>query len=178
MKINTSKTKTAVFNVATSKDCYPRMENTEGNIYENVEQFTLLGVEIESHPRSGVKWDKYISKCVKKAYSNMWILKRLAEMGVSTEDLCMTYEMRIKKHLEINVPLYHFSISQKLSKMIEKIQKACMFIILGKHASLDYFCNLAILDLEPLSDRRDKLCTNLAKKVIKHHEHRKMFTWN
>ena len=178
MRINSSKSNTSVFNAATSKDFYPRMVNTEGKEYENVEQFTLLGVEFESNQRLGVKWDRYIAKCIKKAYSNMWILKRLAEMRVSIDDLLLTYECRIKKHLEINVPLYHFSINKNLSSVIEKVQKACVFIILGKHASLDYFCNLAMLNLEPLSDRRDKLSKNFAKKLTKHPVHRNIFTWN
>ena len=107
----------------------------------------------------------------------MWIIRRLAENGVNSDDLSMTYETRIRKHLEINVPLFHFSISKKLSDTIEKVQKACMYIILGKHASMDSICNQAILNLESLCDRRDKLCTNFAKKTIKHPDHRKMFTW-
>ena len=178
MKINSSKSKTAVFNAATSRDFYPRLVNAEGKIYENVEKFTLLGVEFESHQRSGVKWDSYIAKCTKKAYSNMWILRRLAEMGVSTDDLKITYEYCIKTHFESNVPLWHFSISQKLSHLIEKVQKACMFIILGKNASYSYSYNLATLNLEPLSDRRNKLCQNYAKKSRKNPSQRSMFTWN
>ena len=94
------------------------------------------------------------------------------------EDLSMTYESHIRKHLELNVPLWHFSITQHLSSVIEKVQKACMFIILGKHASLDYSCNLAILNLEPLYDRRVKLCNNFGEKLIKHPVHRNIFTWN
>ena len=62
------------------------MVNTDGTEYENVEEFKLLGVEFVSDPRTGVKWDNYILKCIKQAYSNMWILKRLSELGVSVED--------------------------------------------------------------------------------------------
>ena len=76
MKINEGKSKTAVFNAATSQDFYPRMVNADGIMYENVEDFKLLGVDFVSHPRSGIKWEKYIAKCVKQAYMNMWILKR------------------------------------------------------------------------------------------------------
>ena len=51
MKINSEKSKTAVFNTVTSRDFYPRMLNTEGNLYENVEEFTLLGVDFVSDKR-------------------------------------------------------------------------------------------------------------------------------
>ena len=89
----------------------------------------------------------------------MWIVRRLSELGISTED-------------------WHFSITKKLSKCIKRVQKAAatVFVILGKLATLDYFCNLALLELEPLSDRRDKLCTKFARKTIKHPFHSKMFT--
>ena len=111
-------------------------------------------------------------------YSNIWILKRLAEMGVRIEDLLMTYESRIRIHVEQNVALWHFSISGQLSKIIEKVQKISTYIILGKHASVDYHFNLATLNLEPLYDRRENLSKTFARKVIKHPVHKNMFTWN
>ena len=108
----------------------------------------------------------------------MWILKRLAELAVSTEDLLMTYQSRVRIHLELNVPLWHFSISKKLSSYIEKVQKSCVFIILGKLATPNYYCNLDRLNLELLSDRREKLCIKFAKKTLKHPVHGKMFKLN
>ena len=63
-------------------------------------------------------------------------------------------------------------------EVIEKVQKACVFIILGKNASHDYFCNLAILGLEPLRDRRQELCKKFATKTFKHPVHGMMFRRN
>ena len=60
-----------------------------------MEEFKLLGVDFVSHPRTGVKWDKYLLKCIKQAYANMWILKRLSELVVSVGDKLMAYENRI-----------------------------------------------------------------------------------
>ena len=154
------------------------MKNANGTTYDNVEEFKLLGVDFVSHPISGVKWEKYVLKCVKKAYANMWILKRLKELGVSMEDLVLTYYSRIRIHLELNVPLWHFSITKKLSNVIEKVQKSCLFIILGQLATSSYFCNLTLVNLDLLSERRQKLCTQFAKKTFKHPVHGKMFTKN
>ena len=112
------------------------------------------------------------TKC---AWPHMWILKRLAQMGVGVESLLLTYTSRIRTHLEQNVPLWHFTISQKLSKGLEKVQRACAYLILGKLATTDYYCNLTLLNLEPLVDRRDELCLNFAKKTFKHPEHSKLF---
>ena len=106
---------------------------------------------------------------------NLWILKRLAQMGVGVEALLLTYTSRIRTHLEQNVPLWHFTISQKLSKSLEKVQKACVYLILGKLATTDYYCNLTLLNLEPLVDRRDELCLNFARKIVKHPVHSNLF---
>ena len=153
------------------------MINDENELYDNVEEFTLLGVDFESHQKQGIKWDNYIHKCIKKAYNKMWILKRLAEKGVSSTDLLMTFISRIRSQLEQNVPLWHFTISKRLSNDIEKVQKACLFIILGRKATSSYGSNLALLNLNKLKERRDELCQNFAKKVVKHPVHRNMFTW-
>ena len=61
--------------------------------------------------------------------------------------------------------------------MIEKVQQSCLYIILGKKATPNYTLNLKLLKLDRLDERRDQLCENFAKKVVKHPEHRKMFTW-
>ena len=108
----------------------------------------------------------------------MWILKRLAELGVSLDDLLLTFLSRIRVHLEQNVALWNFTISQQLSKKIESVQKACLFIVLGRDATPDYYCNLAMLNLEPLADRRLKLCRKFAQKTFKHPVHGKIFTAN
>ena len=104
-------------------------------------------------------------------------LKRLAEKGVSTEDLLMTYKSRVRIHLELNIPLWHFTISNTLSNIIERVQKSCLFIILGKCATTDYNRNLAILDLEKLESRREEICIKFAKRMKKHPVHRNMFQW-
>ena len=57
-------------------------------------------------------------------YSNMWILKRMSELGVSMGDQLMTYLSRVRVYIEQNVPLWHFSITKQLSNKIENIQKA------------------------------------------------------
>ena len=107
----------------------------------------------------------------------MWILRRLAEKGVSPEDLLLTYKSRVRIQLEMNIPLWHFTISQALSKTIDRVQKACLFIILGKYATDDYNTNLSLLDLEKLENRREAICQKFAKKIIKNPVHRNMFEW-
>ena len=49
------------------------------------------------------------------------------------------------------------------------------YIILGKVASSDYFCNLAILNIGTLEERRQKIIYKFAKKILKHPVHRNIF---
>ena len=98
-------------------------------------------------------------------------------MGVSSTDLLLTYTSRIRIHLELNVPLWHFTISKNLSKIIERVQKSCTFIILGRRATPDYSFNLSVLELDRLDERREQLSLKFAKKTIKYPEHRTMFEW-
>ena len=105
------------------------------------------------------------------------MLRRLAEQGVSIDNLLLTYNYRVRVCVEQNVPLWNFSINQAMRKKIENLQKVSFFIILGKQASKDYFCNLAILNSVPLEDRRQQIVENFAKKTLKHPDHRKMFTF-
>ena len=175
MVLNTKKTFTALFHTKKTKDFLPRFVNSSGTVYNNEEEFKLLGVDFVSNARAGLSWDKYLKKCIGKAFAKMWILRRLVELGVSHEHLILTYVTRIRCYLEFNVPLWSFSASQIILKKIEKVQRIAVFIILGKEAHRDYLCNLAILDLEPLAYRRDLICQNIAKKIFRHPTHRNMF---
>ena len=107
--------------------------------------------------------------------SNLWVLKRLSEFGVSIERLLETYKLRIRVFVEQNVPLWMYNISQKMSAKIERLQKVALYILLGRNADKDYFVNLSMLDLDTLKDRRDKIAEKFAGKVLKHPQHRKMF---
>ena len=178
MVINESKSKTAIFNSAIKKDFDPRLKYGEQK-FDNVEEFELLGVKIVSHQKYGIKWDSYISECIQRGYTNLWVLKRLVELGAKFEDVLMTYCQRVRVHVEINTPLWTFSISQKLSDKIEKLQKSAVYImlpLLGKHTNLHYNNIIEIMGLDLLKERRLLLSDEFVRKMFKHPEHRKMFT--
>ena len=115
--------------MATNKDFTPRISNSDGTMYENVEQFKLLGVQFETDKRKGINFDPYIDKCIQKGYMNLWILKRLKELGVSYEKLLEVYKLRIRAFVEQNVPLWMFNLSQKMCKKIE----VSLYVLLGKN---------------------------------------------
>ena len=175
MIINEDKTITAMFNTATTKDSYPRIHNSNGTEYENVENFKLLGVKFTTDSKRGVRWDQYIDTCIQKFHINLWIIKRLKEQGVTLNDLIMVYCSKVRVHLEQNSALWNESITKTLSDKIERQQKTALYVMLGGNASSDYKQNLEMTNLETLIDRRKQLSTTFAEKTNKHPEHGKLF---
>ena len=114
-KINEKKTQTVVFNVRTSRDFYPRIQNGQGNTFNNVEHFKLLGVDISTDKKNGLNFEVYINERIKKGYRKLWILRRLVEKGVSTEYLLLAYFSRVRVCVEQNVSLWMFSLSKHLT---------------------------------------------------------------
>lgn len=175
MIINEKKTQTVIFNTFKSKDFTPRIRNQNDEFYQNTEEFKLLGVDLASDKIKGISFNNYIDKCLQKGYTNLWIIRRLAEQGVSIENLLLAYNSRIRVCVEQNLPLYMFSLSDNLKKKIERLQKTSFFIILGKKSNKDYLENMKTLNAVPLEQRRIEIAENFAKKILKHPEHRNIF---
>ena len=95
MKLNIEKTNFMLFNTSKTKDFDPilQMEGAEVNL---VEHKKLLGV----HLTSDLKWQKHVDEMMKKAYSRIWILKRLSHLGASEMDLIDTYNQQVRSLLE------------------------------------------------------------------------------
>ena len=174
--VDTKKSKTVIFNTSKTKDFTPTVFSDTGECYETTEHFKLLGVDFATHHSKVIDLDPYLNRCIRNAYSQLWMLRRLSELGVPIHLLVLTYKLRIRVFIEQNVPLWTFNVSQSMSRKIEKVQKTAVFIILGKHAHKEYFCNLTILELDTLQNRREKLSVKFARQILKHPVHRQIFT--
>ena len=164
-----------MFITSKTKDFAPALKNEKGDVYKNTESFKLLGVNFQTDQRKGLTWETYINTKIKCAYANMWILRRLYEMGVTTQKLILVFKSKVRVHIEMNVPLWTFSINKTLSNKIEKVQRTALLIILGHKASPSYHSNLKTLNLDTLESRRDLLVKRFARKTIKNPAHRNMF---
>ena len=102
----------------------------------------------------------------------LWMLRRLKYLGAPESNLVSVYTSHIRSVLEMAVPLWHNSITQRECQDLERVQKNAMAIILY---SLDYICSQVILDLESLESRRENLCITFAKKASKNEKHSKLF---
>ena len=79
--------------------------------------------------------------------------------------------------MELAVPAWHGGITQAEHMDIERIQKSAAHIILGENY-LSYRNALKEMSLEPLGNRRDRLCLNFAIKAEKHLKHMNWFKPN
>ena len=100
------------------------------------------------------------------AMNRIWVLRRMKNIGLEAEYIFDTYIKEIRSVLELAVPVWHSSLTKKLSNEIERVQKIAFRIILGDHYN-DYDVACTLLETETLEMRRDKLCLKFSKKDIK-----------
>ena len=169
MKLNHSKSKFIVFNPSRTHDFIPEFKSEDTTI-ETVESLKLLGITLSND----LTWDKNTHMIVKKAYSRLWMLRRLKGLGANANDLKDIYIKQIRSLLEFGVPVWNPNLTQQCSKEIERVQKATVRIILGNNF-LHYREALDVLGLETLKIRRTKLCLKFARKSAKHPRHSSWF---
>ena len=111
---------------------------------------------------------------VKKAYSKLWILKRLKKEGASLDDLKDVFIKQIRSILEFGVPVWNCSITLDEVTDIERVQKAFLYITLGEKY-YRYESALEIMELETIEERRLQLCRTFATRAYKHPKHTMWF---
>ena len=68
--------------------------------------------------------------------------------------------------MELAVPVWHSGLTVKQSRDIERIQKIALYVILGDNF-VNYDVACTIMNIEPLSVRREQLCLTFAQKNFK-----------
>ena len=66
---------------------------------------------------------------IKRAYSRIWILKRLYNLGASQSQMLDVYIKQIRSVLELAVPAWHPSLTLEEKIIIERVQKTALHII-------------------------------------------------
>jgi hypothetical protein len=172
MMINQIKSKVMLFNEAKKYDFTPTMK-LNGETLEVVEEHKLLGVFITSD----LKWNANTKYIIKKAYSRLWILRRLKTLGANRTELIDSYIKQVRSVLEYAAVVWHAGLTQINTADIERVQKSACAIILGTQYE-GYKAALATLELERLSIRRKALCLKFAKKALKSDKYSGWFVSN
>ena len=122
-----------------------------------------------------MKWDLHIEYLCKKAYKKLWVLRRLKVLDVDPLFMADVYQKEVRSILELAVPAWHPGLTVKLSTELERVQKVAVSIILGK--SVTYSFGMSLLNLDPLTKRRENLCKKFAKKTL-NSKHAEIFERN
>lgn len=164
MRLNKKKTKQMAISFKRSSDPIPELR-IDGIDIEHVSTFKLLGVHISND----MSWNEHVDQITKKANKRIFYLRHLKRAGLSTEDLIMYYQTVIRPILEYASPVWHFGLTNELTKIIEQSQKRSLKII---YPELEYNQACELTKLELLSDRRLKTCKQLFDKVANDNDHK------
>ena len=92
--------------------------------------------------------------------------EKIKKPGFKTDALLEVYTKQIRCTLELDVPVWNYSLTSKESNLIERVQRCALHIILGQDY-LSYQEALSKLNLQSLRARRSNLCLKFALKAEK-----------
>ena len=128
MVINKKKTKVMLFNTSIKYDCQPELHIND-EVLEVVSKMKLLGVIITED----LRWRENTRYITKKAFSRIWILRRLKNIGASRRMLIDTYYKQIRTVVEFAAVLWNAGLTQENTSQIERVQKSALCVILGSN---------------------------------------------
>ena len=154
MKVNTKKS--SVMKICKSRTkTFPIEIEIDGNLLEVKKEMKILGVILQPN----LKWSSNTEYLCKKAYKNMWTIRRMKILGLDSFTLVDYYLKEVRVHLELAVPVWHSGLTLKLSADLERVQRVAVSIMLD-NVPYDRAC--ATLGLKLLSIRRLELCKRFA----------------
>ena len=168
MKINCDKTKFISFNPTEKFDFILEYERS-GKIIETEEESKILDLILRND-----LWRSYTDSMIRKAYSRLWMIKRLKQAGASLEDMSDVYIKQIRSVLEFGVPVWNSALTKEEIHDIERVQSTFLHIVLGlKYSSYEHALGLA--NLETLQSRRQTICERFVLKAARHPKHQHWF---
>ena len=158
MQINSKKTKVMIFNTQRKYVFLPKL-HIDDKVLEVVEEFKLLGIVITSD----LKWNSNTKNRTSRAYSKLWLLRRLKRLGTPVPELVDSYFKQVRSILELAVPVWNPGLTVANSNSLERVQKSALAVILGKNYT-SYNNALKTLELETLKERRESICLKFGLK--------------
>ena len=149
---------------------FPTEIRSQDSFLEVKKEMKILGVILTPN----LKWFANTDHICKKAYKNMWVIRRMKKLGLDTFTLVDYFMKEIRVHLELAVPVWHSGLTQQLSADIERVQRVAVSIILGDY-QLPYDQACTMLGLKPLYIRRMELCERFAAKTASKSRHSDLF---
>ena len=107
MVINTQKTKVMLFNKSKRIDFTPNLSIVPGESLETVDEIKLLGVKITPD----LKWKTHVEYICKRAFTQLWSIRRLKKLGASKDILLDMYMKQVRSITEYAAPVWSFNLT-------------------------------------------------------------------
>ena len=121
MRLNKKKTKVMLFSNAKKYDFTPVMK-IKHEVLEVTEEMKLLGVKITND----LTWNLNTKYITSKAYTRLWMLRRLKNLGANNKELVDCYIKQARSVLEYCAVVWHAGLSQVNISDIEKSSEVCL----------------------------------------------------
>ena len=98
----------------------------------------------------------------------------MKQLGVDEATLVSFWKTEGRVHLEMAAPLWHSSLTEAQSRALSRVQRVAMAAITGRWDP-SHSGQLRRLGLEPLPERRTRLCRRFAKRTATKSRHQDLF---
>ena len=112
-----------------------------------------------------LSWDANCAQIVKKCYSRMQLLRKVASFGTDPHIMKTIYTQIIRVVLEGSCQVWAGSLTIKNKKALARCQKLCLKIILPNKT---YKEAMKTLEIEDLESRRTRITLRFAKNARYH----------
>ena len=159
MLINSDKSSVMKFSKSRTKS-FPAEIKVDNEFLEVKQKMKILGIILTSD----LRWEANTEHMCKKAYKNMWVLRRMKNLRLDSFTILDYYFKEVRVHLELAVPVWHSGLTLKLAADIERVQRVAISIVTGQtDVSYDRMC--ALMGVKPLYIRRQELCERFSVKT-------------
>ena len=159
MVINSDKSVVMKFSKSRTKS-FPSEIKVDNEYLEVKQKMRILGIILTSD----LRWEANTEHICKKAFKNMWVLRRMKALKLDAFTILDYYYKEVRVHLELAVPVWHSGLTVKLAADIERVQRVAISIVTGQ-TEFQYDRMCALLGIKPLYVRRQELCERFSVKT-------------
>jgi hypothetical protein len=168
--INEKKCFVMSFSRSRTFDFPPEVTVGGSSALEQRDTLKILGVQVQSD----LRWDAQVQQMIGRATKTIWVLRRMKSLKVDEATLVAFWKSEGRVHLEMAAPIWHSSITEAQSRALSRVQRVAMAAITGRWDP-SHSGQLRRLGLEPLPERRDRLCKRFAKRTATKSRHQDLF---
>jgi hypothetical protein len=170
---NNQKSKIMIFSQHKKLDFMPEMQLIQDENIEVVEEMKIVGFML----RSDLKTCSNTRYIIKKAYSRMWIIRRLKALGASRSRLLDVLQKQVLSTLQLAVPAWDcFLTSQERTDLQRVLRTGLRVIWAQDYVSFEQ--TIKDSKLKTLQQIRDKIVNKFLRKSVSHAKFRNWFSEN